>query len=182
MNIVTVNVSKKIIDAMSKLCNDRESNRHKQKSMLQNSSPLQNITINLPDLYIHNFQFLIDKGEIPSRSEGVRQALDYFIKRESAILPLLGLLDEDYEGERELYPSRSELLRVAVKDWMLFKLSNMKSIPSVIVNQPIEETEVEDGSVEFVYVPIKWNDKGEVVETKRFTIKGTACQEIFNIA
>lgn len=57
--------------------------------------PMKNITINIPDLYLDNFEKLIKLGVLPSRSEGVRLALKEFLQREfSQNLELLGFSGE----------------------------------------------------------------------------------------
>lgn len=57
--------------------------------------PMKNITINIPDLYLDNFEKLIKLGVLPSRSEGVRLALKEFLQREfSQNLELLGFFGE----------------------------------------------------------------------------------------
>ena len=39
------------------------------------------ITINLPLLYMEYFSHLLKKGIIPSRGEGIRRAIKYFLKK-----------------------------------------------------------------------------------------------------
>ena len=55
---------------------------------------MQNITINIPDIYDKNIQKLIKMKVVPSRSEAIRTALREFFRNEFDNLQLLGFFDE----------------------------------------------------------------------------------------
>ena len=55
---------------------------------------MQNITINIPDIYDVNIQKLIKMKVVPSRSEAIRTALRDFFRSEYENLQLLGFFDE----------------------------------------------------------------------------------------
>ena len=55
---------------------------------------MQNITINIPDIYDVNIQKLIKMNVVPSRSEAIRTALREFFRAEFENLHLLGFFDE----------------------------------------------------------------------------------------
>ena len=55
---------------------------------------MQNITINLPELYDANIQKLIKAKITPSRSEAVRTAIREFLQTEYKNLVLLGFFEE----------------------------------------------------------------------------------------
>ena len=55
---------------------------------------MQNITINIPDIYDANIQKLIKMKVVPSRSEAIRTALREFFRTEFENLQLLGFFDE----------------------------------------------------------------------------------------
>lgn len=55
---------------------------------------MQNITINIPELYDTNIQKLIKDKIIPSRSEAVRTAIREFLQKEYQNLVLLGFFEE----------------------------------------------------------------------------------------
>ena len=55
---------------------------------------MQNITINIPDIYDENIQKLIKMKVVPSRSEAIRTALREFFRTEFEHLQLLGFFDE----------------------------------------------------------------------------------------
>jgi len=57
-------------------------------------SAMQNITINIPDLYDTNIQKLIKMKIVPSRSEAIRMALREFFHNEYKNMQLLGFFDE----------------------------------------------------------------------------------------
>lgn len=66
-------------------------------------TPMSNITINIPELYDKNIQYLKKLGIIPSRSEAIRLALKEFLQQEySTNLELLHFFEEgelDFEME-----------------------------------------------------------------------------------
>ena len=55
---------------------------------------MQNITINIPDIYDVNIQKLIKMNVVPSRSEAIRTALREFFRAEIENWHLLGFFDE----------------------------------------------------------------------------------------
>ena len=64
-------------------------NREKEKK-----AAMQNITINIPDIYDVNIQKLIKLKIVPSRSEAIRTALREFFNKEYLHLELLGYFDD----------------------------------------------------------------------------------------
>lgn len=60
----------------------------------EKKSTMQNITINIPDIYDVNIQKLIKMKVVPSRSEAIRTALREFFRTEFENLQLLGFFDE----------------------------------------------------------------------------------------
>ena len=59
-------------------------------------TPMKNITINIPDIYDKNIQYLISKKVIASRSEAIRVALKEFLNKEYGTnLELLGFNEID---------------------------------------------------------------------------------------
>ena len=60
----------------------------------EKKAPMQNITINIPDIYDVNIQKLIKMKIIPSRSEAIRIALREFFHAEYKNLELLGFFDQ----------------------------------------------------------------------------------------
>ncbi len=57
-------------------------------------SAMQNITINIPDIYDTNIQKLIKMKIVPSRSEAIRMALREFFSNEYEKMQLLGFFDD----------------------------------------------------------------------------------------
>jgi len=57
-------------------------------------SAMQNITINIPDIYDKNIQKLIQMKIVPSRSEAIRMALREFFHNEYEKMQLLGFFDD----------------------------------------------------------------------------------------
>ncbi|MBY9017121.1 MAG: ribbon-helix-helix protein, CopG family [Candidatus Lokiarchaeota archaeon] len=55
---------------------------------------MQNITINIPDIYDTNIQKLIKMKIVPSRSEAIRIALREFFHSEYKNMQLLGFFDD----------------------------------------------------------------------------------------
>ena len=60
----------------------------------QKKSAMQNITINIPDIYDTNIQKLIKMKIVPSRSECIRMALREFFRAEYKNMQLLGFFDD----------------------------------------------------------------------------------------
>ncbi len=52
------------------------------KDRKEEKKPMKNITINIPDIYDKNIQYLISKKLISSRSEAIRTALREFLQAE----------------------------------------------------------------------------------------------------
>jgi len=50
--------------------------------MTKNKSPMQNITINIPECYEENIQKLIKMGLTPNRSECIRTAIREYLQKE----------------------------------------------------------------------------------------------------
>ena len=57
------------------------------------SKPMQNISINIPEIYDENIQKLIKDKIVPSRSEAIRIAIREFLHNEYRNLKLLGYFD-----------------------------------------------------------------------------------------
>ena len=57
---------------------------------LKKKIAMQNITINIPELYDENIQSLIRKGIVPSRSGAIRIAIRSFLINEFDNLKILG--------------------------------------------------------------------------------------------
>ena len=55
---------------------------------------MQNITINIPNIYDVNIKKLIEMKIVPSRSEAIRTALREFFNTEYENLELLGFFDD----------------------------------------------------------------------------------------
>ena len=55
---------------------------------------MQNITINIPEIYDENIQKLIKKKVVASRSEAIRTAVREFLQTEYDNLKLLGYFDQ----------------------------------------------------------------------------------------
>jgi Arc/MetJ-type ribon-helix-helix transcriptional regulator len=55
---------------------------------------MQNITINIPEIYDDNIQKLIKKKVVASRSEAIRTAVREFLQTEYDNLKLLGYFDQ----------------------------------------------------------------------------------------
>jgi len=63
----------------------------KKRKNKEKKPPMKNITINIPDPYEQNIQWLISKKLIASRSEAIRTALREFLHKEySEFLELIG--------------------------------------------------------------------------------------------
>ena len=104
-------------------------------------------TINLPRLYLNAIKELVDLGIFQSRSQAIRNFLAEFLAKEKkfrddlkaithisssktivtvnidkedlkAIAKLVGFMERDISTDH-LYPSRSELFRVAVRDYLM---------------------------------------------------------------
>ena len=60
----------------------------------EKKAAMQNITINIPDIYDVNIQKLIKMKIVPSRSEAIRIALREFFHQEYKNLELLGFFDD----------------------------------------------------------------------------------------
>ena len=63
--------------------------------------PMQNITINIPDLFDINIQKLIRLKIVPSRSEAIRIALREYLTKEYQNLELLGWYDEKLKKKED---------------------------------------------------------------------------------
>ena len=60
---------------------------------MKKSRPMQNITINIPEIYDENIQKLIKNKVVPSRSAAIRIAIREFLLNEFENLKLLGYFD-----------------------------------------------------------------------------------------
>ena len=64
------------------------------KPQKEKKPTMQNITINIPDIYDVNIQKLIKLKIVPSRSEAIRIALREFFHSEYKNMQLLGFFDD----------------------------------------------------------------------------------------
>lgn len=72
----------------------------KKNKKKEPKTPMKNITINIPDIYDKNIQWLIDNKIISSRSEAIRTALRDFLRNEyENNLELLGY--EDFYNDKK---------------------------------------------------------------------------------
>jgi len=103
---------------------------------------MQNVTINIPEIYDKNIQRLKDAGVVPSRSEAIRNALNDFLVEEYNINSKLLNYQEGNEWKictanipkkdiefietlienNKLYSSRSEIVRIALRKSLLRNL------------------------------------------------------------
>ena len=60
---------------------------------MKKSRPMQNITINIPEIYDENIQKLIKAKVVPSRSAAIRIAIREFLQNEFENLKLLGFFN-----------------------------------------------------------------------------------------
>ena len=60
---------------------------------MKKSRPMQNITINIPEIYDENIQKLIKNKVVPSRSAAIRITIREFLLNEFENLKLLGYFD-----------------------------------------------------------------------------------------
>jgi antitoxin ParD1/3/4 len=70
-------------------------------------------------------------------------------------------------GEKAIYPSRSELIRVAVREFLIKELEAVKSF-SQFQNKIAKKTEVEESSEAFIQVPIDSDEITNEVPEKTF--------------
>ncbi|TXT66878.1 MAG: hypothetical protein BAJALOKI1v1_250005 [Promethearchaeota archaeon] len=62
----------------------------------EDKAPMQNITINIPEIYDKNIQKLKERGLVSSRSEAIRTALKEFLEKEYSLnLKLLNFFEEE---------------------------------------------------------------------------------------
>jgi Arc/MetJ-type ribon-helix-helix transcriptional regulator len=52
-------------------------------------TPMDNITINIPEIYDENIQYLKNLGLVSNRSEAIREAVKEFLKKDFETLDLL---------------------------------------------------------------------------------------------
>lgn len=59
---------------------------------------LKNITIALPSIMVDGFSVLTEEGLLPSRSEGIRRAIEAFLQKEKKNMEILNcpIVDNDY--------------------------------------------------------------------------------------
>lgn len=58
--------------------------------MSQNDDePMDNITLNIPEIYDENIQYLRNLGLVSNRSEAIREAVKDFLKKDFETLDLL---------------------------------------------------------------------------------------------
>lgn len=58
--------------------------------MSQNDDePMDNITLNIPEIYDENIQYLRNLGLVSNRSEAIREAVKEFLKKDFETLSLL---------------------------------------------------------------------------------------------
>jgi Arc/MetJ-type ribon-helix-helix transcriptional regulator len=54
-----------------------------------NDKPMDNITLNIPEIYDENIQYLKNLGLVSNRSEAIRKAVKDFLKKDFETLDLL---------------------------------------------------------------------------------------------
>ena len=64
-------------------------------SKKRNKTPMQNITVYIPEIYDDNIQTMIDLKLTPSRSEAVRTAIREYLHQEYNNLELLGFFNDN---------------------------------------------------------------------------------------
>lgn len=70
----------------------------KKDKFKKKKSPMQNITINIPECYDKNIQKLIGLGLVSSRSEAIRTAIREYLQKEYTVnLELLDFFNDDKE-------------------------------------------------------------------------------------
>jgi len=70
----------------------------KKDKYKKKKSPMQNITINIPECYDENIQKLIGLGLTSSRSEAIRTAIREYLQKEYSLnLELLEFFDDEKE-------------------------------------------------------------------------------------
>jgi Arc/MetJ-type ribon-helix-helix transcriptional regulator len=73
----------------------------KDKKKEKTKTPMRNITINIPDIYDKNIQWLISKKLTASRSEAIRTALREYLHSEYGNnLELLGYAPTEKEDQK----------------------------------------------------------------------------------
>ncbi|MBD3216138.1 MAG: ribbon-helix-helix protein, CopG family [Candidatus Lokiarchaeota archaeon] len=71
----------------------------KNNKIEKKKSPMQNITINIPECYDDNIQKLIGMGLVSSRSEAIRTAIREYLQKEYSVnLELLEFFKDEKEG------------------------------------------------------------------------------------
>jgi Arc/MetJ-type ribon-helix-helix transcriptional regulator len=149
---------------------------------------MENITTYIPEIFDKNINELKEKGFLISRSQVIRDALAEYIKQLENDLKLLKFergkdmkivsanIPEEYlEAIKELigkdgiYPSRSELIRCAVRKFLIDKLKMLKRLESF--DQGTEEDGENEEDGEYVKIPIEDDTKkSEVREFKTYKI------------
>lgn len=77
-----------------KLCEESAYMRKNKKD--EDKPPMQNITINIPEIYEKNIQKLKEKGLVSSRSAAIRTALKEYLQKEYSLnLKLLNFFDKE---------------------------------------------------------------------------------------
>lgn len=70
----------------------------KKDKYKKKKSPMQNITINIPECYDENIQKLIGLGLTSSRSEAIRTAIREYLQKEYSVnLELLDFFNDEKE-------------------------------------------------------------------------------------
>ncbi|TXT65582.1 MAG: hypothetical protein BAJALOKI3v1_90025 [Promethearchaeota archaeon] len=70
----------------------------KNNKIEKKKSPMQNITINIPECYDDNIQKLIGMGLVSSRSEAIRTAIREYLQKEYSVnLELLEFFKDEKE-------------------------------------------------------------------------------------
>lgn len=54
-----------------------------------NDKPMHNISLNIPEIYDENIQYLKNLGLVSNRSEAIREAVKEFLKKDFETLDLL---------------------------------------------------------------------------------------------
>jgi Arc/MetJ-type ribon-helix-helix transcriptional regulator len=70
-------------------------------------------------------------------------------------------------GEKAVYPSRSELVRVAVREFLIKELESVNSF-SQLQNKIVKQSSVEDKSEMFIQIPVDSNAISQDISDKQY--------------
>jgi len=145
---------------------------HLKNSIRCQRTPMKNITINLPKNYDKNIQKLKRLKVIPSRSEAVRLALKEYLQKELGVniklleakkpegkfICTVNVHESHIEAidtllEHPFYISRSEVVRIAVREFLVKKLKILNK------NIEFEEHQFELKEKDLIEIPMEKRDE-----------------------